>query len=530
MIGQHTIESNRLEPSTPSADDTLCLLLLENDAESGNAMKLMLERRGMVVTHVTSVAEALDTMQSMTYDAAVADIRLEGRSGVEYLREVRLRNADFPVVLLTGYDSLDSAIQAIRLGAQDYILKPLNSIEDLLIPVRKAITNYRLFLRNQALEKELIAREKHLTAIFDNAAVGIVLFNQSGNIIQVNNRALDMLGYKPEDIARVRVQDIIKPSDMKDVQSRFRALCRNRISSFQVEKEVVRKDGNEVWSAISVSSIRDENNVIAAHLGILTDIDEQKRMARELRESQEQLIQSEKLAAIGQLAAGIAHELNQPLTHINITAQLIERMVMDNITSAPPVRREVRVIQDNVVRATSVIRSLRDFSRKDTTPPEPIDVQEVIHAALSMFSGELTKKGITVDVRLPEQPLQVIATTNQLVQVLVNLIGNARDALLATTENPSRHIIISACEQDDQALIRVEDNGAGIPEEVMPHIFTPFYTTKEVGKGTGLGLSVSLQIIKSFNGTLNATSSLGHGVTMSITLEKAAPGKEIHHE
>lgn len=141
------------------------LLIVEDDLESGRGLQFMLERRGVVVTVVPGAEEALNTFSPEAFDAIVADIRLGGMSGVDLLRRLREREPEFPVILLTAYDSLDSAIQAVKLGAQDYILKPLDDIDDLLLPVKTAVTSYRLLMDNRRLEEDLRCTVAQLHAL-----------------------------------------------------------------------------------------------------------------------------------------------------------------------------------------------------------------------------------------------------------------------------------------------------------------------------------------------------------------------------
>ena len=143
-------------------ESTIRMVLVEDDRDSGEALKVMLDKNGIDVTMVPSAEDVVDDLDIDDFDIVVADIRLEGMSGIDLLRHIRKESSDFPVVLITGYDSLESAVEAIRLGAQDYILKPFDSIDDLLIPVRKAVANHRLRMRNTELEVDLNRRCEEL--------------------------------------------------------------------------------------------------------------------------------------------------------------------------------------------------------------------------------------------------------------------------------------------------------------------------------------------------------------------------------
>jgi len=182
-------------------EEQIRMVLVEDDLESGEALMHMLERRGIAVTFVQDLASVFEVLDTRKIDAVVTDIRLGTSSGVDLLREVRKRLGNFPVILLTGYDYLDSAIAAVKLGAQDYILKPLDDIEELLRPLRRSVHEYRLCVRNSELEKKLRASERRYRELFEHMSTGVVVLERSEprgqflvNSINKSAMAMDGIG------------------------------------------------------------------------------------------------------------------------------------------------------------------------------------------------------------------------------------------------------------------------------------------------------------------------------------------------
>jgi C4-dicarboxylate-specific signal transduction histidine kinase len=236
---------------------------------------------------------------------------------------------------------------------------------------------------------------------------------------------------------------------------------------------------------------------------------------RELREKQAQLVQAAKLASLGELASGIAHELNNPLNNIGLfLGNALDRLQADTLNVSdliPSVKRAL----EQTDRAATIIRHLRAFARTASAEHEPVLIKEVVLSALSLVQEQLRLREIHVELDLSQTEATVLASRIQLEQVLLNLISNARDAVEAMA---TKQIRISSKLQGGQVEIRVSDTGAGIPVDIQPHIFDPFFTTKPVGEGTGLGLSISYGIIEDHEGRVSVESTEGGGTTFLIEL------------
>jgi C4-dicarboxylate-specific signal transduction histidine kinase len=245
---------------------------------------------------------------------------------------------------------------------------------------------------------------------------------------------------------------------------------------------------------------------------------EMQRREQELRDKQEQLVQAGKLATLGELTTGVAHELNNPLNNIGLFVGNAVDLIELGVTDKGQVVRELRHSMQQVRKATEIILHLRTFGRAAPVSHEPVSLRQVIERALSLMQEQLRLREIEVTVDLgPEDPV-VVGNPIQLEQVFINLMTNARDAM---ADSPRKAIRISAVVGPAETEVAFADTGNGIPPGLERRIFDPFFTTKEVGKGTGLGLSITYGIIKEHGGTISVVSAPGEGATFLIHLPLA---------
>src|SRR5207302_2989536 len=247
---------------------------------------------------------------------------------------------------------------------------------------------------------------------------------------------------------------------------------------------------------------------------------EMQRREQELRDKQEQLVQAGKLATLGELTTGVAHELNNPLNNIGLFVGNAIDFLELGVRNKEQIVGELRHAMQQVQKATEMISHLRTFGRAAPVSREPISLRQVIERALSLMGEQLRLRQIEVTVDLGPQELVVIGNAIQLEQVFINLLTNARDAVV---DSPRRAICISGGVGAGAAVITFADTGTGIPPGLEQRIFDPFFTTKEVGKGTGLGLSITYGIVKEHGGTISVVSRLGEGATFLIQLPLATP-------
>jgi len=246
----------------------------------------------------------------------------------------------------------------------------------------------------------------------------------------------------------------------------------------------------------------------------------------EMIEKDAQLIQASKMKTLGEMSAGIAHELNQPLNAIKMGSEFLALAVQEDL----PVDKEkflsvVTELSKQVDRASEIINNLRAFSRKSSLIREKVSVNDAILGVLSILKQQLKLQNVDFDLRLKDDLCLIMAHSNRLQQVFFNLITNARDAILEqakTKDYPYKGMIrIATFEKQDRVVVHIEDNGIGIPESVMDKIFEPFYTTKESGQGMGLGLAITYGIVKDYEGKIDIESVVGQGTSIEVSFPKA---------
>jgi len=242
---------------------------------------------------------------------------------------------------------------------------------------------------------------------------------------------------------------------------------------------------------------------------------EMERREHELRDKQEQLVQAGKLATLGELTTGVAHELNNPLNNIGLyVGNVIDRIRL-GADDAEPLVSDLEKAMEQVRKATDIISHLRTFGRAARVSIEQVDVDDVIERSLLLVHEQLRLRGIEVELELCPDELLVVANPIQLEQVFINLLTNARDAL---ADSNRKTIRIASSRDGEKIRIAFSDTGPGIPLELQQRIFDPFFTTKEVGTGTGLGLSITYSILKEYGGEISVDSRPGKGATFLVEL------------
>jgi C4-dicarboxylate-specific signal transduction histidine kinase len=259
-------------------------------------------------------------------------------------------------------------------------------------------------------------------------------------------------------------------------------------------------------------------------MGSLRDTTEQvQRREHELREKQEQLVQAGKLATLGELTTGVAHELNNPLNNIGLFLGNIIDHVEANQVEPERILRDLRNAMQQVRKATTIISHLRTFGRAAPVSREPLSINDVITQAVSLVQEQLRLHQVEVQLNLaPSNPL-VCGSAIQLEQVFINLLTNARDAV---SKAPAKQIVVQSTVDDHHVTMIVQDSGPGIPPGLEQRIFDPFFSTKDVGAGTGLGLSITYGILKDHHGSIAVESPDGEGARFVVELPLA--GEEDH--
>ena len=366
--------------------------------------------------------------------------------------------------------------------------------------------------QRKQMEQELKKAHDFLNNIIQSSPNAIMGTNMQGDIIIWNQGAEETLGYSAaQTIGAMNVKNLYPDGMAREVMRMMRSQDyggKGRLCSYPMTLKA--KDGRVVEGNLSANIIYDEIGREMASVGIFVDLEEQLRMERQLHKTQEQLLQSEKLAAMGRLTSQIAHELNNPLYGIMNTLELMKSEI--------PVGNKRRKLLDmslsETVRVTDMLRKMLSFSKPDQEERTLVDINTILDEILLLHEKQLWEYSIKVVHSFGSNLGKIKASKNQLRQVFLNLISNARDAM------PEGGRLTITTEGDDYFIhITVADNGVGIKGEYLDLIFETFFTTKtDSVKGVGLGLSVCYGFIKDHGGDIKVESQLGEGTTFTVSL------------
>lgn len=359
--------------------------------------------------------------------------------------------------------------------------------------------------KNRQLERS--GEQRALLAnISASSPYPIIMGDVAGHILVWNEAAKELFGWTREEILGRRGMEILVPPEHRD---KAQAFVQEAMSGKVVhgELECLAKEGELIPVEMTLSAMRNDQGRVIGRVSILHDL-------RDIRQLRTSLLQAEKMSAVGQLAAGVAHEINNPLGIILGFAQSMAK----RIKADDPIALPAKSIEREALRCKNLVQELLVFSRDNKCKVDKYDLNKILESTLSIIEAQAKVRSVEVFKELGAlHPL--VGDQNQMQQVIINLCSNAIDAmpmggrLLVRTRG-------HAAENGERIILEIEDNGSGIPKEIRDKIFNPFFTTKEVGKGTGLGLSVVYEIIQKHNGTIELRSEVGRGTTFSISLPR----------
>jgi len=352
-------------------------------------------------------------------------------------------------------------------------------------------------------------------AVHEGVYIG-ALTATSSETIAANPHLKLMFGYVPESAeADVRPFD---PSRFTDPNARVQFVERLRAEGAVADHLLLlrRADGTPVWVELTARADADGNGTLRVE-ALLRDVSERKKLDDQSRDLYHQLLQAEKLAALGQTVSGVAHELNNPLATILTWAERLSQRPLDEST-----RRGIDTILGESERAAKIVRNLLTFARKRQSTRTTVDLNQVIRETLALRAYEQRVTNITVIDALASGLPHVFADSHQVQQVLLNLVINAEQAMLSA-HGRGTLVVRTWHEADrDAVVLEINDDGPGVPGDVQQKIFDPFFTTKEVGKGTGLGLTVAYAIVQEHGGRIRVESPRGHGASFFVELPVTA--------
>ena len=532
------------EPNTKSK-----ILVIDDEQGIRDLLSYELGARGYEVVTAVNGEEGMQKLSQDKFHLVISDVKMPKMNGLQVLEAVKNIDSDIEVIMATGFGSVETAVLAMKRGAYDFIQKPFN-LDEVVHLVENALEKSELrimsalyeaskaIFSNVRLDDLLPVLVKQAMKLLKADSVSIMLMGDDGKLLLSASAGLDTAVQRDahlslgEGIAgRVAEQNdsviIVGPpgsdSRFADIVSRQEILSsmicpirsKNRLLGVMCIARTVNKipfhPSDLKQTHVLLSQITQAIDNARLYLELEHKISALNQAYVELSETKDKLVQIEKLAAIGELAAGVAHELNNPLTSIIGLADLL----IDGGSQSDETMRDYRTIKEQSDRCRKIILNLLQFARKQTFKLESGNVNDVVERTVEWVGYDLTSSGVNVVKELDRDIPPINFDANRIQQVLLNLINNSRDALA----NRSRPKLMLKTERSNGfVMIYVSDTGCGIPAGAMSKIFNPFYTTKSVGKGTGLGLSISFGIIKDHGGSIHVESKEGEGTTFRIEL------------
>jgi PAS domain S-box-containing protein len=519
------------------------IVVADDNADMRQYLRHLLDDR-YEVQSVADGRQALEVTRLLRPALVLADVMMPRLDGFGLLRAMRDDSAlaSTPVILVSARAGEESRVEGLQAGADDYLVKPFTARELLarvethlkLANLRRETAEREARLRSEAelehqklraseerlaetsrLYRELQNREAKIRRLVDANIVGVLVWDLEGRILDANDAFLRMVGYEREDLlsGRLRWKDLTPPEWLERDERLWARQLQMTGSVAPFEKEYFRRDGSRVPVLIGLATFEE-----GGYQGVafVLDLTERKRAADALRGVQMELAHANRLATMGQLAASIAHEVNQPIGAARNNAHAALRFLAADPPDLAEVREALECVVNETYRAGDIIGRIRDQVKKVPPRKEDVDLNDAIGEVIALVRGELSKNRVSVQTQLAEGLSPVYGDRVQLQQVMLNLILNAIEAMISVDDEVRELMIRTESSPAVGLLVAVGDSGPGVAPEDRERIFESFYTTK--AGGVGIGLSICRSIIDAHGGRLWADAHQRRGAVFRFTL------------
>ena len=458
--------------------------------------------RDVQILSATTMAEARGLVDAhRDLEVALVDKNLPDGSGLDFVRWLRSRAPECEAIIITGYPSMDSALEAISLGATDYLIKPLRDINELRLRVGHACARVQSRRTETRLAAALRASEERYRRLFEATADAVIVIDdETRTIVDANAAAEAMYGRSRQELSTLPASALRDPEALPETRGGV----------------IVRRDRRADGASFSVEvacGMTTHDRRLA--IEIVRDVSERDRAAAERAELEARLARAAKLEAVGRLAAGVAHDFNNALCVVLSACDFAESAIAEGDASQASV--ELALIREAVLGGAALTRQLLMFGRRQKSKPQIVDLNARVEAVGAMLERTIAAN-VKLVLELSRVPMTVLVDPGQLEQVVANLVVNARDAMAARGGTVTIATQVGdGTGGEPGVVLAVSDTGPGIPPEILERVFEPFFTTKGE-RGTGLGLANVYEIVQRANGTITLDSQLGVGTRFSIWL------------
>ncbi|MCP4669293.1 MAG: PAS domain S-box protein, partial [Deltaproteobacteria bacterium] len=458
----------------------------------------------------------------------ITDIRMPGMDGIEVLKRVKENHPDKEVIVVTAFFFFFIAIRALQLDASDFITKPVNS-EALFVALerakeryttRKALHDYTALIEERWMDtaEELARTFDFQNNLIESSIDGILGCDSEKKIVTFNKSLEKMLGYqKGEVIGKMTFDQIFSAGGADQFREKLYSEeygGENRL--FLYEINLVSKSGDRVPVQLSATVLFDEGETIGL-VAFFRDLRELRRLEQRLSD-QVRLLHQDKMISLGRLAASVVHEINNPLAGIlNYIRLMIKTVNRESLNQGHIQKFQgyLSLVESETIRCSGIVSNLLAFSRKSEMEFRDININDLLQKCIMLCWHKLSLQNINLRTNLDNEIPGALGDFNQIQQCIINLVFNAIDAM---PDGGDLTIESSLDSGKEAILIKVSDNGCGIPREAISDIFDPFYTTKKEDKGIGLGLSTVCGIVDRHKGTIDVESESGKGSLFTIRL------------
>ncbi len=489
-------------------------VLIVEDSEDDTLLLVHALRRGgyeLAFEQVETPAAMTAALEQQTWDVVISDYAMPYFSAPAALALLQESELDLPFIILSGAIGEETAVEAMRAGAHDYIQK--GNLARLIPAIERELRDAQARRERKQAREALRESEERYRAIFEQSSETIYVATREGQFVDLNQAGLDLFGHTREELNGLNAGDqYVHPAD----RDRFQQEIEQEGCVRDFEVQLRKKDGTVMDCLLTSSVRRASDGSILGYQGIIHDLTEHTRL-------EEQMRQQDRLAALGQLAGGIAHDFN----NILMTIILYSEMLIEESSLPEDLAPDLECILEEAQEAASLVRQILDFSRRSPMETCLVDVRALAQESIDVLQRTLPET-IHLLLEMGAGEYVVNADPTRVQQVLMNLVVNARDAMpkggelrigLSWVEvGPGHEPPVAEMDAGEWICLAVSDTGTGIPPEVMSHIFEPFFTTKPKGEGTGLGLAQVHGIVKQHGGHIGVETEVGRGTTFRVYL------------
>ena len=493
-------------------------------------MAELLKRQGHDTLTASDYNSAMAIIGHDGIDAAVIDIFLPRQSGIELLKELRQREPAVPVIMITGEPNLTQLPEIVRAGAYDFLAKPVVK-ETLIRTVANAIEKKRLSDEKRRLEeqvrehaaqleelvahrtRELAEAQSFLNTVLDSLTEnGLIAIDQNTRIVLFNRGAELIFGHKAADVLGKPAREAMAdhhPFDERPFLDLIRAA--SDTGSHQAELELSRLDGSTFAASVALTSMYKAAGEAVGHLLIVRDLTAERQNELHLRQLRERLAHNEKIAALGRMAAQVAHEVKNPLAGLRLYALHLKKKATGQL--APTEMVLIDKIIDGIDQLSDTANQVLNFARPIVLTRRRLDLNRIVTDSLALLEPQLTAGRVRVHLSMAEAGAYAMLDEATMRSMLINLILNSIQAMTAGGE-----LRIATADGEQGLRLSVSDTGCGMTDEQLQNIFEPFYTTKS--QGLGLGMSFAAKVIEQHGGSISVDSRVGEGTRIEIVLSQ----------